>query len=243
MKKLVSILLVCCALNVVAMDRPATVLDSENNAAEPMPSPMQIEEAARKEIIIKGPQAQTHKLGSLMWAYMHPKETEYNENGIKFPHYKYSFVKYIMKWEDVHKELQELKKGTSKEILKAIADNYFTHGPEYCFAFSEKFNLVKTHLTHFEKDTEGNITPQMIASRAQYRIALRNSDWQQLPQFAQQKLHPRDFSYSQLFNGLKSLMLIRLIQNAQQVQAAHSFNVVVMPEEPQEKQGSWCLLM
>lgn len=191
MKQLLSFLLLSCAFIISAMEQPPAASNIESIAE---PSPVQIAQAARKDIILKGPEAELHRQNSLIWAYMHPQKTQFSEQGLKFPHFKYSFVTYEMKWDDAIAQLQEFKKCAQDESLdiEDFAFKLMQNSPAYRFTLAQKLVIQRKFLRAFESNE--NKTPcgaleKLKLNRALYKKAFSLGNWQELPALAVVQLH------------------------------------------------------
>lgn len=158
-------------------------------------SPAQIEENARKDIILKGPNAELHRLNSIVWAYMHPAKTKFSEQGITIPHFKHEYVAYPLSWDEVTTQLQKIKeelKGDAERDPKVIIYNLICQkGPAYRFTLTDKLVIQKGFLSLFEGNKEKCLDEALKLNRAHYKRAFSFCNWQELPVFAAQPLHCR----------------------------------------------------
>lgn len=193
MKKLLIILFLNMAFVSIAMEQPQPASAVINGKSVEV-SPEQIEQNARIEVILRGPQAGLHHLNSLIWAYMHPKKNQFSEEGFKFPHFKHDFVTYSVKWDDAVGQLQKFK-TESKDETESIHDfavNLLEKSPSFRFTLAQKLIIQKKFLRAFENNEDSALCAQqeiIKVNRANYKRAFNLCNWQALSALAAERLH------------------------------------------------------
>lgn len=202
MKRVIYILVLQGFVNTIAMEQPAAVpqLPTDNQ------SPAQIVQEARKRIILEGPDAHLHKLNSFLWAYMQPRHMEFEEQAVKFSHYKHEFIKYTMSWENAHKCLDECRPQAEQNKINTLTAVYLklaAKGPGYALTPAEKLIMTKMILDKFVKN-EGKATAMQLCNRAAYCAAFAQKNYAQLYNISKQDLNELDCSFMDAIQIVKT---------------------------------------
>jgi hypothetical protein len=202
MKRVIYILVLQGFVNTIAMEQPAAVPQLPADQQ----SPAQIVQEARKRIILEGPDAHLHKLNSFLWAYMLPRHMEFEEQAVKFSHYKYEFIKYTMSWEDAHKRLdecrQEVEQNKKSFNMPVLYAKLISHGPGYALTPLEKLSLVKILLDQFIKN-EGNATVMQRCNRSEYCTAFAQKNPLRLFNISKKNINELDCSFTDAIQIIK----------------------------------------